>query len=198
VLGIGCAHIIAANGMRAWFTKSLATRMQSVGYIFLIIGAMLLALGFVNHHHTLKSFSILIIGMSLLSIVIFASDLPITNVSSLLKRAMAGFSALAGLSSLFGDILSYLRLFALGLAGASLALTFNRIAAHVGSSTLGGHGWILAFLILLLGHTLNFALCLMGGVIHGLRLNYIEFFNWGIKEDGYAYSPLKKEELSHE
>jgi V/A-type H+-transporting ATPase subunit I len=38
----------------------------------------------------------------------------------------------------------------------------------------------------------------MGAVIHGLRLNYIEFLKWGIKEEGYSYQPFKKMETSHE
>jgi V/A-type H+-transporting ATPase subunit I len=129
--------------------------------------------------------------------MIFASNEPITSFKNLLKRIVHGLSALSELPSLFGDILSYLRLFALGLAGASLAVTFNTMAHHITQ-----HGkpssWVLAILILLIGQTLNLALCLMGAVVHGLRLNYIEFFKWSIKEDGYSYQPFKKQEISHE
>ncbi len=85
--------------------------------------------------------------------------------------------SLAGISRIFGDALSYLRLFALGLASASLALTFNQLAQDVYHS-LPGMGLFLSLLIILVGHLLNLMLCLMSGVVHGLRLNFIEFFHW--------------------
>ncbi|WP_233586663.1 V-type ATPase 116kDa subunit family protein [Legionella sp. km772] len=110
-----------------------------------------------------------------------------------MKRIIYGFAAFAELPSLFGDILSYLRLFALGLAGASLAITFNTMAEHIAQTST-----ILAVLVFLIGQTLNFVLCLMSAVIHGLRLNYIEFFKWSVKEEGYGYQPFKKQEITHE
>jgi V/A-type H+-transporting ATPase subunit I len=93
-------------------------------------------------------------------------------------------------SKAFGDVLSYLRLFALGLASAQLAVTFNGLAAD--ASNRGGIGLLLAILILLAGHTINFLLGLLGGVVHGLRLNCIEFFNWSLTEEGYAFEPFRR------
>ena len=102
------------------------------------------------------------------------------------KRLLGGLQGLTRLSSAFGDTLSYLRLFALGLASASLALTFNDLAAQVGNA-VPGVGFLLAILILLFGHAINLALGLSAGVIHGLRLNLIEFFNWSVTEEGYLF-----------
>jgi V/A-type H+-transporting ATPase subunit I len=51
-----------------------------------------------------------------------------------------------------------------------------------------------ALLILVLGHTVNLFLGIASGVIHGLRLNVIEFFNWGLKEEGTLYKPFKQSE----
>jgi V/A-type H+-transporting ATPase subunit I len=72
------------------------------------------------------------------------------------------------------------------------------MATHISHNTLNGHGWILGLLVLLIGQGLNFVLCLMSAVIHSLRLNYIEFFKWSVKEEGYTYAPLKKTEASNE
>ena len=47
---------------------------------------------------------------------------------------------------------------------------------------------------LLLGHGLNFILAVASGFIHGLRLNVIEFFKWGVKEEGHAYRPFEQKE----
>ena len=102
-----------------------------------------------------------------------------------------GASALYGLSKAFGDVLSYMRLFALGLSSASLAVTFNALAIEARDSVSAG-GFILFALIILLGHGLNFVLGIMSGVIHGLRLNLLEFYNWGVKGEGYPFKAFKK------
>jgi V/A-type H+-transporting ATPase subunit I len=96
-------------------------------------------------------------------------------------------------SGAFGDVLSYLRLFALGLASASLAAAFNDMAADV-RAAIPGIGFLFALLILLLGHSLNFLLSLASGFIHGLRLNVIEFFKWGVQEEGNPYRPFERKE----
>lgn len=196
VITIGCLHIIVANATRAWFANRFYLKMQSIGFIILIISFMLMAGGTINHNQSIVTTAVIIMVLSLLILMVFASDLPVTNFKSFVKRVLHGLEALTQISTLFGDILSYLRLFALGLAGASLAITFNHIAVHIAKSS--SYGWIWAFLILLAGQTLNFILCVMSGVIHGLRLNYIEFMKWSVKEEGYPYEPLKKVEVSHE
>jgi V/A-type H+-transporting ATPase subunit I len=74
-----------------------------------------------------------------------------------------------------------------------LALTFNQLATQV-ADALPGPGFFFSLLILLLGHALNLALSLMSGVVHGLRLNFIEFFNWGVSEEGYPFKAFIKKE----
>ncbi|MCD8512630.1 MAG: hypothetical protein LRY63_03915 [Nitrincola sp.] len=91
--------------------------------------------------------------------------------------------------------MSYLRLFALGLASASLAITFNQLSVDV-ASALPGIGVFLQLLILLAGHLLNFVLTVVSGVIHGLRLNLIEFYNWSLADEGYAFKPFSKQEVT--
>ena len=86
-------------------------------------------------------------------------------------------------------------MFALGLASASLALTFNGLAAQV-HAEVEGLGLLLAILILLVGHALNLALGVMSGVVHGLRLNFIEFYNWALSGEGYPFRAFRKKELN--
>jgi V/A-type H+/Na+-transporting ATPase subunit I len=109
------------------------------------------------------------------------------------KRLLGGFNSVPRLSGIFGDTLSYLRLFALGLAGASLSMIFNDLSAKI-DAAVPGIGILLALLILAFGHVLNFVLSLMGAVIHGLRLNYIEFFNWSLSEEGYLFKAFARKE----
>jgi V/A-type H+-transporting ATPase subunit I len=112
-----------------------------------------------------------------------------------LNRLIQGLLGLTKISGAFGDILSYLRLFALGLASASLATAFNDMAAGIRSS-VPGIGLFLALLVLAFGHTLNLLLGISSGVIHGLRLNVIEFFNWGLKDEGRLFTPFRRKEGS--
>jgi V/A-type H+-transporting ATPase subunit I len=86
-----------------------------------------------------------------------------------------------------------MRLFALGLASASMAMTFNQLAVST-REAMPGLGLLFALLILVFGHAINLALCIMGGVVHGLRLNVIEFFKWGLAEEGRPFHAYAKKE----
>ena len=130
----------------------------------------------------------------LATIVVFTSERPITTPMDWALRIFDGVKRLSGLMGAFGDVLSYMRLFALGLASASLALTFNDLAMDVMASK-SGLGILGGLLILLIGHLLNFGLGIMSGVVHGLRLNYIEFFKWGLPEEGVAFRAFSRKEV---
>lgn len=112
---------------------------------------------------------------------------------SVWKRLLMGLKGLARISGAFGDTLSYLRLFALGLASASLAMTFNDLAKQVGDA-VPGIGFLFSLLIIVLGHGLNLLLAFASGIIHGLRLNFIEFFNWGMPEEGRPFRAFERKE----
>ena len=109
------------------------------------------------------------------------------------KRLLMGMKSLARLTGAFGDTLSYLRLFALGLASASLAVTFNDLAKQVGAS-VPGVGFLFSLLIIILGHSLNLLLAFASGIIHGPRLNFMEFFNWSMPEEGYPFKAFERKE----
>lgn len=94
-------------------------------------------------------------------------------------------------TGILGDVLSYLRLYALGLAGAMLGFAFNDLAKMALGD--GGFGWIPFILIVIVGHTLNIAMAALGAFVHPLRLNFLEFFkNSDYDGSGLKYNPLKK------
>jgi V/A-type H+-transporting ATPase subunit I len=111
-----------------------------------------------------------------------------------LWRVLDGLKALTGVMGMFGDVLSYMRLFALGLASASLALTFNDLAMQI-RDAVPGLGLLLGLLLLLLGHAINLGLAIMSGVVHGLRLNFIEFYKWGMPGEGKAFQKFARKEV---
>jgi V/A-type H+-transporting ATPase subunit I len=108
-----------------------------------------------------------------------------------LVRLGQGLMGLLGIIQIFSDVLSYLRLFALGVATVYIAQTFNILAETV-SGSLPVIGYVFAAIILLIGHTLNLGLGIMGGVIHGLRLNFLEWYRWCFEGDGLEYKPFQR------
>ena len=97
------------------------------------------------------------------------------------------------LSGLLGDVLSYIRLFALGLAGGILGGVFNQLAFQAGGSLPVWIGWLPTAFILLFGHGLNLFLCIISALVHPIRLTFVEFFkNAGFEGGGKAYKPFKK------
>lgn len=90
-----------------------------------------------------------------------------------------------------GDVLSYVRLFALGVASAVLGLVVNDIGLRI--TEAGWWGVFPAMLFLLFGHGLNFALAALGAFVHPLRLTFVEFYNNAqFRGGGLPYTPLKK------
>lgn len=182
---IGAGHLVLGNLMMAWVRRKSTQALSSVGWSITVVAALFgWIFGFTNLHWVA-------FGGGLVMVILFSGEK--TNFS--LATLVSGLLALTNLTKIFGDVLSYLRLFALGLASASLALTFNQLAADVGAA-LPGIGLLLQMLILLIGHLLNFVLTVVSGVIHGLRLNLIEFYNWSLADEGYPFQPFAKREVT--
>ncbi len=92
--------------------------------------------------------------------------------------------------SMFADLVSYIRLFAVGLATLAVAQSFNTMAAGI---DMGIAGVIISAVILFLAHAFNMAMALLSIVVHGVRLNTLEFGGKvGLEWSGYGYAPFKK------
>lgn len=98
------------------------------------------------------------------------------------KKWMA-FHELTNGIQVFSDILSYLRLYALALAGMVMAGTFNEMGEQAG--LIGG------FFIIVIGHVINMGLSIMAGAIHGLRLNFLEWYRYSFEGGGRLFNPLR-------
>ena len=94
-------------------------------------------------------------------------------------------------TGLMGDILSYMRLYALGLAGGMLGGVFNSLGLMVQEGIGGIPGWVVCCLILVLGHAFNIAMSCISAFVHPLRLNFVEYFkNSGYEGTGVLYNPF--------
>jgi V/A-type H+-transporting ATPase subunit I len=91
--------------------------------------------------------------------------------------------------NLLSNVLSYIRIFALGLAGAGIAITFNSIAGPAWSSGTAV-GYIGGLLIGVLGHLLNIFLSILGPTMHSLRLHYVEWMTKFYTGGGVPYRPF--------
>ena len=190
-IGIGCVHVALANAMVVWNRRSTLTALAPLGWVIAVAGGMTYLLG--ESGEQLQAAAPWMFALGGLMVLLFSSERPLTDFKSLVFRLLDGLKGVAGFTTAFGDILSYLRLFALGLSSASLAVTFNDLAGQaMGAGP--GVGMLMGLAILLLGHVLNLVLAIVSGVVHGLRLNLIEFYNWAIHGEGYPFRAFQKKE----
>lgn len=183
---IGVIHVALGSLMEAWRLGKRPEALAPAGWAVMVVGALFLAGGLQQDSESITRFGV---GMMIVGAMLVLFFTSVTE--PLGKRLLSGVFAFSRVTNAFGDVMSYLRLFALGLATASLAVAFNGMAADAQGAN-PGLGLLLAALILIIGHFLNFVLGIMSAVVHGLRLNFIEFFNWGLNEEGHLFHVFKR------
>ena len=190
-MGIGIFHICVAMTVKAiCYTKRFGIKenIATWGWLLLIAGGViigLLSLVKFLSPDAARWAIIVIGGISALAIYIFNTPgrNPLINVGAGLWDT---YNMATGI---LGDVLSYLRLFALGLAGGMLGQAFNNLALSVKGD--GILTWIPFVLILVLGHVINILLSSLGAFVHPMRLTFMEYFkNAGYEGKGAAYNPL--------
>ena len=136
-----------------------------------------------------------LIGLSVLGIFFY------NNPASYRRPALGLLSNIGGgvwstysmATGLLGDLLSYIRLFALGLTGGVLGGVFNTLALDMTSSMPWYIRWLPLIIILLFGHGITFALSMISAFVHPMRLTFVEFFkNADYSGGGEEYDPFKK------
>ena len=193
-IGIGVFHICLAMIVKALcYTKrfGLSETISVWGWVLLVVGGLIvLAAGMLLElpSEVTKWIIICIGAISALAIYIFNKPgrNPLINIGAGLWDT---YNMATGL---LGDVLSYVRLYALGLAGGMLGGAFNSIALMV----LGEQPtwqWLPFLLILLFGHVLNILMSALGAFVHPLRLTFVEYFkNSGYEGKGTLYQPFAK------
>ncbi len=123
-------------------------------------------------------------------LILFFSD-PKVNVFIRIGKGM--WDVYSTVTGIFGDLLSYIRLFALGLSSAILGFVINDIGLQIlGSSKILGPVFFIIFL--LFGHTLNILIASLGAFVHPMRLTFVEFYkNAGFSGGGTEYKPFSKQ-----
>ena len=193
---VGIVHLCLAMVVKTYNqtkVKGFANSLGTWGWTLLIVGGTavgaLALIGVLDKDIT--KWVIIALGIVSAAGIFLLNDLhrnPLINIGSGLWET---YNTVTGL---LGDVLSYLRLYALGLAGSMLGKAFNDIGGMILGDGSNLVMWIPFILIVLVGHTLNIAMAALGAFVHPLRLNFLEFFkNSGYEAAGRNYNPLKKQ-----
>ncbi len=165
------------------FVSDLATLASTISLYFLIL--MLVVGANVN-----VSLIFGIIAVCFVLVVLFGSQEAGQSFASGVKAGLGGaFTTFLNTISSFGNVMSYIRLFAVGMASLAIAQSFNGMA----DSLLHGFALPAGILILVVGHGLNLVMGMLSVVVHGMRLNLLEFSGQlGMEWAGIPYEPFKK------
>ncbi len=193
---IGVFHICLAMVVKAiCYTKQFGFKenIATWGWLLLIVGGLIVAiLGLTVLPENVFKWAIIAVGtVSALAIYIFNTPgrNPLINIGAGLWDT---YNMATGI---LGDVLSYIRLYALGLAGGMLGAAFNNLGLMImgGSAEGATWQWLPFVLILILGHVLNLAMSALGAFVHPLRLSFVEYFkNAGYEGKGTLYKPFSK------
>ena len=124
--------------------------------------------------------------------IIFALGLILTQgraKNGIVSKLISGVLSLYNITSYLSDILSYSRLLALGLATGVVSSVVSILGSMGGRNIFG---FILFFVVLIIGHVFNFAINALGAFVHAARLQYVEFFGKFYEGGGEAFNPLAK------
>ncbi len=193
-IGIGVFHICLAMIIKTLgYTRRFGFKntVATWGWTVLIVGGLIAAAFGMTEVLSAEAFKWTVIVLACVSgLAIYIFNTPGRNP---LKNIGAGlwdtYNMVTGLMS---DTLSYIRLYALGLAGGMLGSAFNMMGTMILDIPLPGVNWLLCIVILIFGHILNLAMSCLGAFVHPLRLTFVEYFkNSGYEGTGTKYNPLK-------
>lgn len=180
-MGIKTANLIRQYGLRS--------ALDTIGWILLIVGGIILyAFSNEDNQDLITILFYILLGIS--GILILFLNTPGKNI--FYNFGVGLWNVYNSASGLLGDLLSYIRLFALGVSSAILGYVFNVLALEMSGST-PVVSQIIFLLIILVGHGLNIFMASIGAFVHPMRLTFLEFYkNAGFSGGGKAYSPFTK------
>lgn len=191
---IGVIHISIAHLKNIVKKLPSLVALSDLGWLALVIGLFYLVLNLVldPEKYPLPPFAPYLIGGGFAFLILFGQQEKGQNFFKGVLKGVAGLlTTFLDCISCFGDIISYIRLYAVGLATVAISQTFNGMAAGMIES--GAVGVVLAVLVLTLGHTLNVVMAILSVVVHGVRLNMLEFSgHLEMQWTGYGYQPFSE------
>jgi V/A-type H+-transporting ATPase subunit I len=190
---IGTVHIVLGHTLQIidLLKKKLAFKaLSQLGWLVTVLGLYFLVLNVViGDAFPIPDYALGMIIGGMVGVFLFENQENDGFVKGIV-RSLGGLipTALSGVSS-FSDIISYIRLFAVGLSSLKIAESFNAMGGGMFESGVGGI--IAGALVIAFGHTLNLAMAGLSVVVHGVRLNMLEFSSHAGNEwAGFAFKPF--------
>ncbi len=189
---IAAVHLSLARFWKASLVINSLRSLGEIGWGLILWGNFFVARKLIVYPESEWPLAIisLLYGAGIFSVVVFGVNW---------RKLDEAFGFLFGMSGTFVDILSYIRLFAVGLSSYYIAKSFNDMGLMV--LGISQNALLMPFLvvamlvIILFGHALNILLGLLGVLVHGIRLNTLEFSNhMGLQWVGHIYSPFRNKD----
>ena len=191
---VGVVQLIYAMALKAYFAMKRfgwLYGMSTIGWIMTLV-ATGLAMGMpVSIEGFTTSSPAYYAIMGIAAIMMFFMNSPGKNIFANFGSGL--WDLYNNVTGFLGDLLSYIRLFALGICSGIIANVFNALALGM-SPDIPVVGTIVAILIMVIGHGINLFMGVLGAFVHPLRLTFVEFYkNAGFEDGGRAFEPLTKE-----
>jgi V/A-type H+-transporting ATPase subunit I len=183
---LGALHLSIAHSWRAFLKFPSLTALADVGYICILWTAFFLARTLILGD-AFPSFGLWLVAAGVILVILFTNP----QAHSIFRGIGEGLGTIAlSFMNNITDVISYIRLFAVSLAGLAVAETTNYLASGFGSGVVALAAGVV---ILLFGHSLNMILGLMSVLVHGVRLNVLEFSGHAnVTWSGSTFEPLKE------
>ncbi len=209
-LALGVVQILLGMAVNIYMTTRTFGFRYALGslgwFLLLVAGCLAAALPMLNEAFVIPWFTTsspafyAVAGVALVLMLLFNS--PGKNIFANIGSGL--WNTYNNVTGLLSDVLSYIRLFAIGLSGGVLALVFNSLAMGMTGLDAGVEGMsvvsiilkiILASVILLIGHGINLFMSTISSFVHPMRLTFVEFFkNAGFEMATRTFEPFKKQQ----
>lgn len=188
-IGIGLVHMLIGTGAEMrdnWKAGNRSAALIDQGLVFLLFVGGGLAAGLAALKVVPASVVLLVVGAVVLAMVLLLGRSARTVPGKIANGLYETYGTVVGFIS---DAISYVRLFALGLATFIIGLVINIMAGLV-QGTAPVIGIILMLVVLLVGHTFNVVINLLGAFVHPIRLEFVEFFGKFYEDGGSEFRPF--------
>ena len=188
-IGVVQLALACIMNIKRKFTEKSLGWLADVGWLLSISALYLLVLNLVIGEAMDLLAVGAVVGVGFIMVILFGGMEAGKSFSKGLKAGLgSAFTVFLNTISAFGNVMSYIRLFAVGMASLAIAQSFNGMAAGFEGALV-----VVGAIIMILGHVLNIVMGFLSVVVHGVRLNLLEFSGQlGMEWSGIAYEPFKK------
>ena len=182
-IGVGALHLFTGLGMAAYMNikrgRPLDAVYDQLSWLLIILGV---AVMLISPNLSVAGQYAALLGVVI--VLLFAGR----DKRNPLKRITSGLGALYGISGWIADLLSYMRLFGMGLATGVIGMVVNQLCGMVFQSGIVGK--MIGAVLFVGAHAFNAGINILGAYVHSCRLQYIEFFGKFYEEGGRPFKPL--------